>query len=185
MAQIASEMVLRLADDASVQHVGDGAVVLLARSGQLYTCNGTTEAFLDKVDGARSLDQIVVLLSDEFEVDKDTLDQDMAGGTGPTTFVEDFEVANGPSGLGKFVLHSLDAGKNSLAASDGMRCQYDDPDGPSGSPRPDCYLGFAGMPDVNDWHLHTTAAIHGGVGRAYTGAKSLQFFSGADVVSRA
>ena len=78
MAQIGSEMVLRLADDASVQHVGDGAVVLLARSGQLYTCNGTTEAFLDKVDGARSLDQIVVLLSDEFEVDKDTLDQDMA-----------------------------------------------------------------------------------------------------------
>lgn len=78
MVEIASEMVLRLADDASVQHVGDGAVVLLARSGQLYTCNDTTEAFLDKVDGARSLDQIVGLLSQEFEVDKDTLDQDMA-----------------------------------------------------------------------------------------------------------
>ncbi len=71
MVEIASEMVLRLADDASVQHVGDGAVVLLARSGQLYTCNGTTEAFLDKVDGARSLDQIVGLLSQEFDVDKD------------------------------------------------------------------------------------------------------------------
>jgi hypothetical protein len=76
--EIASETILRLADDASVQHVGDGAVVLLARSGQLYTCNGTTEAFLDKVDGARSLDQIVGLLSAEFEIDKDTLDQDMA-----------------------------------------------------------------------------------------------------------
>ncbi|MET2829077.1 PqqD family protein [Mesorhizobium shangrilense] len=76
--EVASETILRLADDASVQHVGDGAVVLLARSGQLYTCNGTTEAFLDKVDGARSLDQIVGLLSAEFEVDKDTLDQDMA-----------------------------------------------------------------------------------------------------------
>jgi hypothetical protein len=77
VVEIASEMVPRLANDASVQHVGDGAVVLLARSGQLYTCNGTTEAFLDKVDGARSLDQIVGLLSDEFEIDKDTLDQDM------------------------------------------------------------------------------------------------------------
>ncbi|TIV07313.1 MAG: PqqD family protein, partial [Mesorhizobium sp.] len=52
--------------------------VLLARSGQLYTCNDTTEAFLDKVDGARSLDQIIDLLSDEFEVDKATLDEDMA-----------------------------------------------------------------------------------------------------------
>jgi len=76
--EIVSGTVLRLADDASVQHVGDGAVVLLARSGQLYTCNGTTEAFLDKVDGARSLDQIVGLLCEEFEVDKDTLDEDMA-----------------------------------------------------------------------------------------------------------
>ncbi|AZO72109.1 MAG: PqqD family peptide modification chaperone [Mesorhizobium sp.] len=78
MAEIGSETVLRMAEDASVQHVGDGAVVLLARSGQLYTCNGTTEAFLDKVDGARSLDQIVDLLSDEFEVDKATLDEDIA-----------------------------------------------------------------------------------------------------------
>lgn len=78
MAEIVSDTVLRMADDASVQHVGDGAVVLLARSGQLYTCNGTTEAFLDKVDGARSLDQIVGLLSDEFEIDKATLDEDMA-----------------------------------------------------------------------------------------------------------
>ncbi|MBZ9731878.1 MULTISPECIES: PqqD family protein [unclassified Mesorhizobium] len=78
MAEIGSETVLRMADDASVQHVGDGAVVLLARSGQLYTCNDTTEAFLDKVNGARKLDQIVDLLSEEFEVDKATLDQDMA-----------------------------------------------------------------------------------------------------------
>jgi len=78
MAEIGSETVLRMADDASVQHVGDGAVVLLARSGQLYTCNDTSEAFLDKVDGARSLDQIVDLLSDEFEVDRATLEQDMA-----------------------------------------------------------------------------------------------------------
>jgi len=75
---IVSGTILRLADDASVQHVGDGAVVLLARSGQLYTCNGTTEAFLDKVDGTRSLDQIVGLLCEEFDVDKDTLGEDMA-----------------------------------------------------------------------------------------------------------
>jgi len=45
VVEIASETVLRLVDDASVQHVGDGAVVLLARSGQLYTCNSTTEAW--------------------------------------------------------------------------------------------------------------------------------------------
>jgi pyrroloquinoline quinone biosynthesis protein D len=73
-----SGTILRLADDASVQNVGDGAVVLLARSGQLYTCNGTSEAFLDKVDGTRSLDQIVALLGEEFDVERNTLDEDMA-----------------------------------------------------------------------------------------------------------
>src|SRR5262245_51299409 len=99
------------------------------------------------------------------------LDQDMAGGTGPTTFIEDFETATGPSGLGKFVLHSLDAGKNTLALSDGMRCQADNPGGPFAvpPPNPDCFLGFTGQPDVNDWHLHSTSATFPGAGRAYTG----------------
>lgn len=77
MVDLVAGTVLRLADDASVQSVGDGAVVLLARSGQLYTCNGTTEAFLDKVDGSRDFGQIVGLLCDEFEVDRSTLDEDM------------------------------------------------------------------------------------------------------------
>jgi hypothetical protein len=105
------------------------------------------------------------------------LDQDVAGGSGPTTFIEDFEVANGPSGLGKFVLDTLDAGKNSLAASNGMRCQYNDPDGPNtqSAGNTECFLGFAGFPDTNDWHLHTTTAAMGGVGRAYTGGKSLHW----------
>jgi len=66
-----------MAEDASVQHVGDGAVVLLARSGQLYTCNGTTEAFLEKVDGRRDLEAIVALLAAEFEVDEQELREDM------------------------------------------------------------------------------------------------------------
>ena len=66
-----------MAEDASVQHVGDGAVVLLARSGQLYTCNGTTEAFLEKVDGRRDLEAIVALLAAEFEVDEQESREDM------------------------------------------------------------------------------------------------------------
>src|SRR5690606_2730198 len=35
---------------ASFQSVGDGAVVLLADSGQLYSCNDTSEAFLRHID---------------------------------------------------------------------------------------------------------------------------------------
>ncbi len=105
------------------------------------------------------------------------LDLDLSGGSGSTSFNEDFENATGPSGLGKFTLDSLDVGKNSLAASDGMRCQYNDPDGPNtnSAGEVDCFLGFTGFPDVNDWHLHTTATTQGGVGRAYNGAKSLHW----------
>jgi pyrroloquinoline quinone biosynthesis protein D len=77
MGELAAGSVLRMAEDASVQHVGDGAVVLLARSGQLYTCNGTTEAFLEKVDGRRDLEAIVALLAAEFEVDEQELREDM------------------------------------------------------------------------------------------------------------
>jgi hypothetical protein len=95
------------------------------------------------------------------------------GGTNP--FVEDFEGA----GFGKFTLQTLDAGKNSLVLSDGMRCQYSDPDGlNSNSPgRVDCFLGFATdtTAGVNDWHVHTGIAAQGGVGRAYTGARSVHW----------
>lgn len=69
--------VLTLADDVSVQSVGDGAVVLRARSGQLYTCNEITEAFLAKVDGSRSLAEIVALFCEEFDVDRDTAEKDL------------------------------------------------------------------------------------------------------------
>lgn len=76
MAQINSQTVLALADDASIQSVGDGAVVLLAQSGQLFTCNESTEAFLVKVDGVRSFADIVALLGEEFEVDAETATRD-------------------------------------------------------------------------------------------------------------
>jgi hypothetical protein len=62
---------------ASFQSVGDGAVVLLADSGQLYSCNDTSEAFLRHVDGKRSLGEIVGLLAEEYEVERDVLEADL------------------------------------------------------------------------------------------------------------
>jgi len=63
---------------ASFQSVGDGAVFLLADSGQLYSCNDTSEAFLRHVDGKRSLGEIVDLLAEEYEVERDVLEADFA-----------------------------------------------------------------------------------------------------------
>jgi hypothetical protein len=63
---------------ASFQSVGDGAVVLLADSGQLYSCNDTSEAFLRHIDGKRSLGEIIDLLAGEYEVERDVLEADFA-----------------------------------------------------------------------------------------------------------
>ncbi len=70
--------VFALSPVASFQSVGDGAVVLLADSGQLYSCNETSEAFLRHVDGKRSLSDIVDLLAEEYEVERSVLEADLA-----------------------------------------------------------------------------------------------------------
>jgi hypothetical protein len=110
----------------------------------------------------------------EFFVD---LDLDIAGGAQPPTspFIEGFEGV----GLGKFTLMTLDAGKNSLALSDGYRCQYNDPFGPnSNAPgRADCFLGFPSDPaaGVNDWHIQAANPANCNNGRSFKGLQSLRW----------
>ncbi|HEY6630282.1 MAG TPA: PqqD family protein [Rhizobiaceae bacterium] len=70
--------VFALSPVASFQSVGDGAVVLLADSGQLYSCNDTSEAFLRHVDGKRSFGEIIDLLAEEYEADRQVLEADFA-----------------------------------------------------------------------------------------------------------
>ena len=110
--------------------------------------------------------------STEFFLD---LDYNVAGTPIAAPFVEDFE----GSGLGAFTLQTLDAGKTTLALSDGYRCQYSDPFGPNSfSPnRADCFLGFTGDPaaGVNDWHIQVSNPANCNSGRAYTGVRSLRW----------
>lgn len=72
-----ADRIFALAPVASFQNLGDGAVILLADSGQLYSCNETTEAFLQKVDGTRTLGEIVDLMALEYDVVRETLAADM------------------------------------------------------------------------------------------------------------
>jgi hypothetical protein len=76
MTDIDETTVLSLAPNASFQQLGEGAVILLIDSGQLYTCNETTEAFLKMVDGQRSFGAILDKLVAEFSVDRETLARD-------------------------------------------------------------------------------------------------------------
>ena len=103
------------------------------------------------------------------------LDFNASGGApGPTAFTEDFEAT---TGFGtKFTLEFLDKNLFTLAASDGYRCQANDPFAlnSNASGRKDCFLGFTSdaTTGTSDWHIHTSAAAMG-VGRAFTGKQSL------------
>jgi hypothetical protein len=154
----------------------------------------TTPAFRFKVAGAPTVQRTLVdqdlrahftltLRSNKFDnltrvtdffVD---LDLNVVGPLPPTSpFLEDFEAA---SGLGKFTLMTLDAGKTSLALSDGYRCQYNDPFGPNSNSygNVDCFLGFPGDPagGVNDWHVQKFNAANCNSGRSFTGVQSLRW----------
>jgi D-ribose pyranose/furanose isomerase RbsD len=70
MAEVEGTTVLAISDNASFQSLGEGAVVLLIDTGQLYTCNETTEAFLKLVDGKRPFETIVDALLKEFDIER-------------------------------------------------------------------------------------------------------------------
>ena len=76
MIEINEASVLALTPNASFQSLGEGAVILMINSGQLYTCNETTEAFLKNIDGQRNFGAILDLLVSEFAADRETLSQD-------------------------------------------------------------------------------------------------------------
>jgi pyrroloquinoline quinone biosynthesis protein D len=79
--------VLSLAEGISFQPMGtgEGGVVLKVESGQLFTCNDTTSAFLSALDGRRSFAELVRALLDEFEVDEGDLRGDLAALAGDLT----------------------------------------------------------------------------------------------------
>ena len=72
-----ADTVFALNEQASLQTMGDGAVILLANSGQLYTCNETAEFFLKNVNGQRDFGEVVKLFIAEFEVDEATARADL------------------------------------------------------------------------------------------------------------
>jgi len=100
------------------------------------------------------------------------LDLNVTGGLIPTSYSEGFEGA----GFGSFTTQSLDLGKESLAGSNGLRCQYNDPDfiNSNSFGNTFCYLGaFPAAQNAYDWHIHGLASPDGG--RAYLGNNSLHW----------
>ena len=72
---------LKVAEDVTFQSMGPGeqTVVLSLTSGQLYTCNETTESFLKALDGRRTFAEVVALLWEQYEVTTEHLRSDLQG----------------------------------------------------------------------------------------------------------
>ena len=72
--------VYELARDVSLQPLGEGegGVVLMLKSGEIYTVNDTTLDFLSRIDGACSLRSCAEGIAAAYEVDVATALSDLA-----------------------------------------------------------------------------------------------------------
>jgi hypothetical protein len=70
---------LRRADEIAYQSLGpqEDTVILSLRTGQLHTGNETTRAFLDALDGERTLGEILDRLGTEYDVAREKLQADL------------------------------------------------------------------------------------------------------------
>ncbi len=76
----AGEDVYKLAQDVSLQPLGEGegGVVLMLKSGEIYTVNDTTLDFLSRIDGACSLQSCAEGIAADYDVDVATAINDLA-----------------------------------------------------------------------------------------------------------
>ncbi|MFA7308343.1 MAG: PqqD family protein [Hyphomicrobium sp.] len=76
---IDDDQVFALSDTVSFQPLGqgEGAVILLIESGEIFTCNDTTSAFLRALDGTRTFGNSVDLLAESFDVARPVLRSDL------------------------------------------------------------------------------------------------------------
>lgn len=73
------DMVYKLGPDVSWQDMGKDqpAVILYISTGQLFTCNLTTRMFLEALDGSKTLAAVVDALYEQFDVERDKLQEDL------------------------------------------------------------------------------------------------------------
>lgn len=74
-----AEICYEIAPKVSVKSMGEdeGGVLLKLDSGEMFTVNDATLAFLGALDGKTSVSSIIDLMLEEFEVERSVLETDM------------------------------------------------------------------------------------------------------------
>lgn len=77
--QMNETTIFSLSESVAVQELGgtDGGVVLNLRSGEMYTVNETGVAFLQSLDGQRSVGDAADRITETFDVPRDVLIADL------------------------------------------------------------------------------------------------------------
>ena len=83
MTTLTADSVLSLSPNATMRAVGDTGVVLMATTGEIYTCNETALDFLGLLDGSSSLGALAVKMTEEYEVEAEVLTADLLEMIGP------------------------------------------------------------------------------------------------------
>ena len=60
--------VLSIAEGFEIQSFDDGGVILNTGTGQLYSCNSVTMAYLGRIDGSRTIEALASGVAEEFVV---------------------------------------------------------------------------------------------------------------------
>lgn len=77
MTTLTAESVLNLSPNATMRAVGDTGVVLMATTGEIYTCNETALDFLGRLDGTSTLGVLAEKMTEEYEVEASVLTADL------------------------------------------------------------------------------------------------------------
>jgi hypothetical protein len=76
---IQDNSILHLSSDTTYQDMGEGepAVILQLSTGRLFTCNITTQSFLELMNGQRTFCETVDHLLESLDVTRDKLEHDL------------------------------------------------------------------------------------------------------------
>ena len=78
MTELNSNAVMALSPDATMRTVDEGAVILMVKTGQLYSCNETAQDFISRLDGTQSIQTVAETLSQEYDVSPEELKTDLS-----------------------------------------------------------------------------------------------------------
>ena len=73
-----TEKVFEINKNCVIQTVDEGSVILRLSDGQIYSCNETSQRFIQVLDGSRKLVDVIQLFRQDYAIDESTATKDLS-----------------------------------------------------------------------------------------------------------